>query len=148
MGRNAPPQDWLTFTPGSAGDQKVNGANAGTKVGWPFDPTNPLGTGTLDGCGPSLTNCAYVRLVGTLWEDEPHIHDGNNEQKDAKGCWHGGATGQGSFGRGYFEIHPVDFMARVQPTNPHNETQAVVAMCDSSTAITISLLPARLRLRE
>ncbi len=133
MGHAPPPNDWVTFAPGSAGDQNVNGGNAGTKIGWPFDPSNPLGTGTLDACDPSLANCAYVRLVGTLWEDEPHIHDGSDAQKDAKGCWHGGATGQGSFGRGYFEIHPVDFMARVQPTNPHNETLAVVAMCDSST---------------
>jgi len=132
MGQAPYPDDWKDFSRNQDTNVKVNGPNANTLVGWPFDPTNPLGTGPLDVCDQSLTNCAYVRLVGTPWEDEPHVRDGTDAVKDAKGCWNSGATGQGGFGRGFFEMHPVDFMARIQRNGARTETLGLIVMCGTS----------------
>jgi hypothetical protein len=101
-------------------------------VGWPFDPVNPP---SLHGTPLELGD--YVRLVGTLWEDEPHVHSGENggdDGKDGKGCWNGGATGQGRYGRGYFEIHPVDYMAIIDRV-PGNQKERLefVSMCGTSS---------------
>jgi hypothetical protein len=114
MGPAPPPADWVP----------VRG-----QTGWPFDPANPPAVRP----GP-LVDGDYVRLVGTLWEDEPHRLEGGNggdAGKDAKGCWRGGSTGQGTWGRGWFEIHPVDYMAKIErdPANDRAGALHVIAMC-------------------
>ena len=60
----------------------------------------------------------YVRLVGTLWEDDPH---------DLGRCWDGPTEG----GYGWYELHPVDCMGRIElfaPTPPRS-TARVIAAC-------------------
>jgi hypothetical protein len=49
-------------------------------------------------------------MVGTLWED--HYATG-----DAGSCWHAGSFNLGGNGRGWKEIHPVDYMARLGGSN-------------------------------
>ncbi|MBI4538587.1 MAG: hypothetical protein HY704_03640 [Gemmatimonadetes bacterium] len=118
----APPPGWVGHpeTPG---------------VFWPFDPKSPPG-----GRGGPLQLGDYVRIVGTLWEDEPHdcrtCWNGPEGDlgEDAKACWHGGSTNQGRWGRGYNEIHPVDFLARIDgPTSATTETVELLAMCGTSS---------------
>jgi hypothetical protein len=123
MGANPAPSDWV----------RLAHATRGTAVGWPFDPQNPPGLHP----GP-LQLGDYMRLVGTLWEDEPHVHDGGNggnDGKDAKDCWNSGSTGQGRFGRGFFEVHPVDYLARVDrlEASSHAGKIEVIAMCGTGT---------------
>ncbi len=103
MKGNQVPSDWMAMeaTPG---------------VYWPFDPSNPPSEKSIP-----LREGDYVRLVGTLWEDEPHIYPWNPFRSNygdnrggeigntAKADWDEGSTK----GRGWFEIHPVDFMARI-----------------------------------
>ncbi|MFN0167939.1 MAG: hypothetical protein ACKV22_16055 [Bryobacteraceae bacterium] len=125
MKSKQPPRDWVPVREG---------------VAWPFDPENPPAVHP----GP-LASGDYVRLVGTLWEDEPHKLDGGvggDEGKDAKGCWRGGSTGQGTFGRGYFEIHPVDYMAKIErdPANDRAGALHVIAMCGDGE-VTRELVP-------
>lgn len=111
-----PPNDWHTI-----------GAPQTKGVFWAFDPQNPASISPR-----SLQDGDYVRLVGTLWEDEPHIHDGSSEQKDAKGCWNTGVADQGGFGRGWFELHPVDYEARIYQPPPHTDNVEVIAICNES----------------
>lgn len=120
--RAGPPADW-----------KRHPELADLPIGWPFDPKNPPATRP----GP-LQSGDYVRLVGTLWEDEPH-DCGNcwngpegDKGEDAKGCWNSGATGQ-NLGRGYFEIHPVDYMARLDPPPAPAETVEMLSLCGTSS---------------
>lgn len=115
MGATRPPRDWFYLR---------------GPVGWPFDPENPPAVRP----GP-LASGDYVRLVGTLWEDEPHRLEGGNggdAGKDAKGCWRSGSTNQGRWGRGWFEIHPVDYMAKIErdPANDQAGALYLIAMCD------------------
>jgi hypothetical protein len=58
--------------------------------------------------------------VGTLWEDDPHSFGR---------CW--GEDDEG--GHGWYELHPVDFMAEIptfEPVPPKSTAQ-VIAACDS-----------------
>jgi hypothetical protein len=91
------PAGWQTFDR-HAGERGFAPGNH-----WIFDPTGP---GTP--ADPDLKAGDYVRLVGTLWEDEPH----NKSDCWAEGATHAGISFDGhNFGRGWFEIHGVDFMA-------------------------------------
>lgn len=74
----------------------------------------------------------YVRMVGTLWEDDAHGGD----------CWKG--PGTHSANRGWLEMHSVDFMARLPPpagrSRPHTATKgemmqlALLGVCIPSSA--------------
>ncbi|SRR6266568_738594 len=78
---------------------------------WSFDPGDP------PSMQPGLLQKGdYVRAVGTLWEDSPH---------GMAGCW---------AGRGWLELHPVDFLARLDPPPPHATTFKLIAIC-GTTAI-------------
>jgi len=75
----------------------------------------------------------YVRMVGLLWEDEPHTVDNHgawnngNDALPAKNCWDSNFYGQT---RGWAEIHSVDFMTRLTPPgDPH--LVAAYAICIS-----------------
>lgn len=106
---------------------------------YPFPLTaNPDGTPNVTGPFPlDLGNAPpafqvgdYIRVVGTLWEDGPHINGcqwytifnrQHNVQCDkvneAKQCWNQGSTS----GRGWKEIHPVDLMEKIPaPAYPHS----------------------------
>jgi hypothetical protein len=116
------PDDWipLAATPG---------------VFWPFDPENPPGIGS-----GILKLGDYVRVVGTLWEDAAHHESGGtggDRGEDAKGCWCSGTTGdcEDAAGRGYFEIHPVDYMARIDPPAQSPATVEMISICDSASIV-------------
>src|SRR5262249_6974165 len=95
------PAGWQTFDR-HAGERGFAPGNH-----WIFDPTRPGAP-----AGPDLKVNDYVRIVGTLWEDEPH----NKSDCWAEGATHAGISFDGhNFGRGWFEIHGVDFMALLSP---------------------------------
>jgi hypothetical protein len=111
----SPDNDWVPAT----------GANAPARVRWPFDPNQP----PSDIPRGALAEGQYVRIVGTQWED------GHHETSGWAGCWDTGATSE----RGWKEIHPVDFMARVTP-RPSTangifsaSTYAYLALCDTAS---------------
>jgi hypothetical protein len=82
---------------------------------WPFHPRHPLDFQPGD-----IQVDHYVRLVGTLWEDNPHQYGK---------CWDGADEG----GHGWYELHPVDFMAMFNdfaPAPPQNTAQ-VIAACNA-----------------
>lgn len=84
---------------------------------WPFDPHHiPTHSSLLP--ARDLSNGDYVRVVGTLWED------GNHGQNT---CWFSGRTSD----RGWPEIHPVDFIARIPaPTGRPSESGIrVLGLC-------------------
>lgn len=99
---------------------------------WPFNPADPPGVGS----GP-LRLGDYVRLVGTLWEDTAHIDGGGkggDRGQDAKACWCKRETGNcRDSGRGWFELHPVDYMARIEPPAASSATLEVLALCGESS---------------
>jgi IPT/TIG domain len=115
------PSDW----PGVPGAGVLDGwqpydnsGQKGYKSGrhWIYDPLRPPGTPA----GAVLKVNDYVRIVGTLWEDDPHTSDSSNAH-DAQVCWdegfnHTGISFDGhTFGRGWFEVHGVDYMAILWP---------------------------------
>ena len=97
----------------------------------------------------------YVRIVGTLWEDENH--------NGAEPCYEGTVR---SARRGWTEIHPVDFMARIPSPRPPPQPGfsrtglAFQSICFSSTTthtelVRVPILPparpqgnVQLRVRE
>ena len=106
---------------------------------FPFDPFHPP---SVDG-DTALSQGDYVRIVGTLWEDEAHVTDGGNggdDGKDAKRCWKQGPHDLGESGRGFFEIHPVDYLAILPPPN-HTDALEIFAICGNGTLDRI-ILPA------
>jgi hypothetical protein len=115
-------EGWVTSASAPAGKESVL---------FPFDPFHPPSTiGYTD-----LSKGAYVRMVGMLWEDAPHERDGGNggdQGKDAKGCWKDGVHDLGDHGRGYFEIHPVDYLAILDPPE-HTDALEMFAICGDGT---------------
>jgi hypothetical protein len=93
---------------------------------WPIDPRDP--PDVTPNRGP-LKVGDYVRIVGTLWEDGPHIggapERGGAFGDQAKRCWNDDFTA----GRGWFEIHPVDFLARIDPPQAPHDTVEVISIC-------------------
>jgi PASTA domain len=84
----------------------------------------------------------YVRLVGTQWEDVCHCNPDLTDAgatKDAMVRWNDGTFGRGvsycpqpggtcDIGRGWTEMHPVDYMAKLLPPASHNDALEVIAM--------------------
>lgn len=82
---------------------------------WPFDFDHPPhDSKSRDG---ALAEGDYVRIVGTLWEDMNH----NN----ADPCMDDGHTA----GRGWTEIHPVDFIARLPQPAVTSSGVAYISAC-------------------
>jgi hypothetical protein len=105
-------------------------------VAWAFDPYRPP---TMPGLEVGLVSGDYVRMVGLLWEDDPHVDsDENRSGVDAdrtdhgKHCWKSGDHDEGRNGRGFSEVHPVDYLAELSPPQ-RNDTLFVVALCDESS---------------
>lgn len=91
---------------------------------WPFHPRHPL-----DFQPGVIEEGKYVRLVGTLWEDDPH---------EFGRCWDDEDEG----GHGWYELHPVDFMAMFEDfaPNPPQSTAQVIAAC-SAGEVDVDLRP-------
>jgi hypothetical protein len=104
------------------------GQGSDTHVLWPFNPDRPFGN---TGEGP-LQFGEYVRIVGTLWEDQEHDSNG------VTSCWQDGPT----IGRAHMEIHPVDYLARVIPAKRAQlSTYTALALCDNASVDAIHLAP-------
>jgi hypothetical protein len=115
-------EGWVTSASAPPGKERVL---------FPFDPFHPP---SANG-DTALSAGDYVRMVGMLWEDEPHVTDGGNgrdEGKDAKGCWKDGPHDLGDWGRGFFEIHPVDYLAILAPPE-HTDALEMFAICGNGT---------------
>ena len=71
----------------------------------------------------------YVRIVGTLWQDGYH----NLNQVYASRCWSGiHEPVQDTYGYGHWEMHPVDYMAKLAaPYNP--TTVSAYSLCTVNT---------------
>jgi hypothetical protein len=105
-----------------------------TNVFWPYDRDNaPHHSSTP--AGPFMVG-DYVRIVGTLWEDFPH-------GASASGCWASGKSAE----RGYAEIHPVDFMARIPPPRNYDGSARPssglnwVNACSDAKTLSVDLFP-------
>lgn len=126
---------------------------------WAFNPLRPVAfPARQKNIGPG----DYVRIVGTLWEDEGHYDNsigngGSNlegvdhsdpESKiagDAKACWHAGSINQGTAGRGWREIHPVDFMAALDTPTQHKDAFQVITLCGAGEITHTIKLPSNSR---
>jgi hypothetical protein len=108
------PVDWVA----------VDEIDGDARIFWPFNPQQPLTSQP----GPIQVG-DYVRLVGTLWEDDPHQHGR---------CW--GDDDEG--GHGWYEVHPVDFMGKIPSFEPapSQSTAQVIAAC-ASGAVDVDLRP-------
>jgi len=120
---------WIPF------DFSGSGGRAG--LHWIYDPFNPPILSA-----PPPDEPAYVRVVGTLWEDEPHTGSSHGLEHTAQSCWDEGHNHTGTsfdghqFGRGYFEIHGVDYMAivpRVGRPAINSSKFSVLALCSGAT---------------
>ena len=81
------------------------------------DAPHESGTGS----GGPFQEGDYVRMVGTLWEDQPH---GGDE------CWN--QIGSRTQRRGNLEMHSVDFMARLRAPpdrTPFEPRVTVLSLC-------------------
>lgn len=131
--------NWPLYRP--SGWNYTTPSENGTVAYWPFQPGPYSG---FDYITPTSTTADvqqvghgdYVRLVGTLWQDEPHVNNytktdwvnngipGHLDGKDAMSCWKD-ATGDT---QGWTEMHTVDFMDKLTP--PKNPTTiAAYAIC-------------------
>lgn len=107
------PADWVA----------VDEIDGRPDIWWPFHPRQPLDF------QPAIQEGDYVRLVGTVWEDDPHNHGR---------CW--GDDDEG--GHGWYELHPVDFMGKLDSfePNPPRSTASVIAAC-SAGQVDVDLRP-------
>lgn len=143
-----PPADW--------GVSKTDGN--GTTWAFPFDPFRPVAQPPMQ---RDLLPGDYVRLVGTEWEDGCHCaagvgpgkYDGGGvaglpitdpesiKAEEAKARWHDGSFNLGPIGRGWTELHPVDYMAVLDsPTHP-NDVLEVISMAGESELLRSIKLP-------
>jgi hypothetical protein len=108
------PRDWV------AADDLDGDSN----IFWPFHPRRPLNFQAVE-----IREGQYVRMVGTLWEDDPH---------NFGRCWDDENEG----GHGWYELHPVDFMAMFDEfaPNPPSSTAQVIAACNAGM-VNIDLRP-------
>ena len=128
--RSWPPPDGWIISSGSGPEGAAPG------VAWSFDPWNPPSVPSGSG---ALASGDYVRMVGLLWEDAPHedSDEGRSGQdgsrtKDGKQCWKHGRHDRGAVGRGFSELHPVDYAARIEPV-VRDDVIFAIAMCDNAS---------------
>lgn len=147
--QDAPPPGWTTDRrhPDHADDPVI----FSTDLFRP-DTNPPLVPGGTVGLGD------YVRLVGTQWEDGCHCADtevifgeGAIENPSDQGVlareammrWIDGSFGQGvdycpdphkrcTRGRGWTEMHPVDYIAKLNPPTHPTDTFEMIAMAGAS----------------
>lgn len=122
------------YGPAPPGWVPGTGQSSDSHVLWPFNPDRPLGN---TGEGPLRSRDSdylgdYVRVVGTLWEDQEHGSSG------VVSCWQDGPT----VGRAHMEIHPVDYLARVVPAKRTRlSTYTALALCDNATIDKMEIIP-------
>jgi hypothetical protein len=78
-------------------------------------------------------------MVGLLWEDVPHENSTENRSGqdgsrtvNSKQCWKQGRHDLGTEGRGFSELHPVNYLARIEPA-VRSDTLFAVALCDDAS---------------
>jgi hypothetical protein len=134
--RQWPPPDGWSLSPQTPAEPASNGEAATPGVAWAFDPWNPPAVPARQG---ALARGDYVRLVGLLWEDDPH-EDSDEDRPgvdgdrtvDGKQCWHSGRHKRGRNGRGFAELHPVDYVAKLDPP-ARGDTLYVITLCGDSS---------------
>ncbi len=114
IGRGPPPSAAWIALPQSAYPSGMDATAAGNAF-WPYDPRlmqqgSPLGQG------------AYVRMLGTLWQDTDHA--GVTRWSNVKPA----------FG-GWLEIHPPDWIVRVNPPAVPKSLRVVEIVNWSLTAV-------------
>lgn len=113
------PADWCHPNPMARG--------RGAEVFGPYDWENP--PHTSDTPRTRLGPGDYVRIVGTLWEDDSH---------GSGACWRQAASRTAQ--RGWLEVHPVDFIARITPPrNPDGTVRSSSGLTFASVCAGSSL---------
>ncbi|HUR17896.1 MAG TPA: hypothetical protein VMZ51_03035 [Acidimicrobiales bacterium] len=92
-------------------------------VRWAFDPEFPPSQAAA--CC-KLRVGSYLRLVGTMWEDEVHEFGLGPVVGAAHSCWNEGTT----TGRGWMEMHPVDYMALLDKPPPAKDALETLVACE------------------
>lgn len=114
LGRGPAPSGWLPYT-------YSNQYGTYTDNWFPYNPLNP------DGGQEPLSAGDYVVLKGALWQDWPH---GHTPWPDA------GFALQA----GYLEIHPVDWIVRVESPIPGSHRSAVpIPICTEPSSSDTSI---------
>jgi hypothetical protein len=132
-----PPPGW-TIAPRTAAE------NGHPGVAWSFDPFDPP---AAPGVGGPLAAGDYVRMVGMLWEDAPHEDsdegrsgDDADHTQDGKQCWKSGRHDRGGVGRGFSELHPVDYLAKLAAPR-RTDRLYVVALCGDAANVARDVRP-------
>ena len=117
---NAAYQDWLNL------------GFCAIPVWWPFphpnwtaidlvtSPSSSPANHVDEPTGANYANGTYVRLVGDIFLDTPHLEDGVY----AKLSWNG-TTMVSTIKRGWFEMHSVDFASRLISPAPRRSTRSI-----------------------
>jgi len=105
-GRGAPPIGWVS--------KNYCPQDAQYGAWWPYNPSNP------DGGPADLQRGDYVLLKGILWQDNPH---GDAPTPTSGPPWDRGAT-EGY--AGYLEVHPIDWIVRVNAPLPGQRKTAIL----------------------
>ena len=153
------PTDWTTIKqrdlpePGGGGTIIKNFA-------FPFDPQRASAEPAMQ---RDLQAGDYVRIVGTRWEDSCHcpagfglgaylgalirdVPENDPEQahgRSARSCWHAGSLNIGAIGRGWTEIHPMDYISTLPhaaANAPRPEKLEMVALCGAGEIERVILL--------
>jgi hypothetical protein len=107
IGRGAPPQGWMR-RPFSGVDGNGQPFSGKEDTWWPYNPVNPENSPS-----GNLRKGDYVLMKGTFWVDTSH----------GPGSWtitHPGYDG-------WLELHPIDWMVRLEPPPPHRrKTTALI----------------------
>jgi hypothetical protein len=143
------PAEWTSL---KSRDLEVRGGGIITKqFTFPFDPERAFAEPPMQ---RNLEAGDYVRIVGTRWEDSCHcpagvgvgaylgafsrdLPENHPEQpigRSARSCWHAGSLNLGPVGRGWTEIHPMDYIATLPhaaANAPRSEKLEMVALCAS-----------------
>jgi len=115
--------------PAPGGWRKISFSND-ANVWWPFDIMNPD-----EGSRP-LQKDDYVIMKGALWQDGSHPPGGDF----SKDLWHRGNTrGHG----GWTEIHPVDWIVRVDEPKPayRKTVDRAAVLTPENTSVPFDLTP-------
>jgi hypothetical protein len=109
VGRGTAPGGWRNIAFGDDSD-----------AWWPWDVTSP------DGRATTLQKGDYVVMRGALWQDGDH----EEGEKDPLSPWNSGNTRGHS---GWTEIHPVDWIVRVNDPGPPvwKSAQRVIYPCEN-----------------
>jgi hypothetical protein len=143
------PAEWTTL---KTRDLATPGGGIITKqFTFPFDPELAFAEPPMQ---RNLAPGDYVRIVGTRWEDSCHcpagvgvgaylgalisdLPENDPEQplgRSVRSCWHTGSLNLGPVGRGWTEIHPLDYLSLLPHAAinaPRPEKLELVSLCSA-----------------